>query len=143
MSWQNPNFFFDFLGFHLWENIGNGLIHPEMQRKKIHFCGGWYPVLYGTVLYKIVQYTVKIWSVNFFFFCFWMNQDIFICFNVFLGNLKKTQNFGNFPNFRGGGPESLENSKLFLVFRCDSISGFCFFSQSQPLLESTPHSIFN
>ena len=38
------------------------------------------------------------------------------CFNVFLGNLKKTQNFGNFPNFRGGGPESLENSKLFLGF---------------------------
>ena len=63
------NFFFVFFGFFL-KAMGKHWKWSDSSRnakKKISLLwGGWYPVLYGTVLYKIVQYTVKIWSANFF-----------------------------------------------------------------------------
>ena len=94
-----------------------GLIHPEMQRKKFHFCGG-VGTLYCTVPYCTKLYsTLSKFGLQIFFLPFLDELGHIHLFLCVFGRLEKTQNFGNFPNFRGGGvPESLENSKLFLVF---------------------------
>ena len=103
--WPIPNFFFDYFGFFL-KALGKHWKWSDSSRnakKKISLLWGVVPC---TVRYHTVQNcTVHCQNLvcKFFFFHFWMNQDIFICFYVFLGDLKKTQNFGNFPNFRGGG----------------------------------------
>ena len=50
------------------ENIGNGLIHPEMQRKKFHFFGRGHLVVYLAFMYTFwngkTLFTGLLW-VNF------------------------------------------------------------------------------
>ena len=65
-----PNFFFDFFGFSL-KPLGKHWKWSDSSRnakkKNSLLCGGVVPVLYNTVLYKIVQYSSKLWSENIFF----------------------------------------------------------------------------
>ena len=75
----------------------------KCKEKNFTFVGGWYPVLYGTVLYKIVQYTVKIWSANFFSsISGWIRK-----FSNYKGGEEGSVKFGKFPNFLGFFPKAL------------------------------------
>ena len=113
-----PNFFCGFFGVFS-KSFGKTLemvwFIQKCKEKNFTFVGGWYPVLYGTVLYKIVQYTVKIWSANFFSsISGWIRTYSFVSM-CFWATWKKPKILETFQTL-GGGPESLENSKLFLGF---------------------------
>ena len=80
-----------------------------MQRKKIPFvCGG---VLYNTVLYKIVQYSSKIWSD------FFAILDELGHIDDFFGWLKKKPKIWEISKLlRGGVRKVWKISKLFRIF---------------------------
>ena len=74
----------------------------KCKEKNFTFVGGWYPVLYGTVLYKIVQYTVKIWSANFFSsISGWIRTYSFVSM-CFWATWKKPKILGTFQTLGGG-----------------------------------------
>ena len=112
-------FFLDILGFFL-KALGKYWKWSDSSRnakKKISLLWGG-GTLYCTVLYCTKLYsTLSKFGLQIFFLPFLDELGHIHLFLCVFGRLKKTQRFGKFPNFRGEqSPESLENSKLFLVF---------------------------
>ena len=99
-----PNFFFDYFGFFL-KALGKHWKWSDSSRnakKKISLLWG------GGTLYCMVPYCTKLYStlskfgLQIFFLPFLDELGHIHLFLCVFGRLEKTQNFGNFPNFRGG-----------------------------------------